>query len=843
MDHTDSDASKIAIEKYYNDLQDLVIWQASRLINDSLYTESLLSTLPVALISTDKDGLVQVANKAAEEMLQTELKSIKGLSLLDLFALSKDITGKIKEALEQEAPVSADSQELLMSEDQKKVVNIHVRPFYDEERKMFGTLLALEDQTYLSFLRESLRKQVQFPSDDEIVANSPKMKLTVKQLKEAAKTDGPVLFSGPSGSGKTFLSAKLHKSIDPDLKTPLIFLDCYEIDDSGFKETLLGSGENQREEEQFLRFKSLHDYGTVHLAEGGTLVLLNIDALEHDDLEALNIYIEQVKDDPSSLPKCRIMATTKVDPAEFAKREEFPESLLNELLLNHITVPALRDRRKDILPLAREFMANQENEDEITITKGAENGLLSKKYNQNNVKELKDAIDLAVLVAGDNSIQSEHIFTGPMEQATDHELDLTDFAPVKFLIKDKTLAWLRGGVLAFFAVIISITLFFPANVAGTFANNLVWGGWWVFLVIGFLLIGRVWCTICPLSTAGRLAQRVLSLTKSPSGFIKKASPFLIPLGFVGILWVEHFFHMTTNPRPTGFLLIALISLAVIFALIFERETWCRYLCPLGNFGGIFALSATLFVRSNPNVCSTKCTTHNCNKGSEEYPGCPVFHHPLYARNSHICKLCFTCLKSCPHGSARLYLRPPLVRIWQQLDIEETIGFFALVLFFLAPWMLASERIPIVLSGTAVSLAIIASFIFAVICRRTLPTLLFGDDENKLLGTSRIILVLLLLAWGPFAAFQYDHVFGLDTLFITSGEQNQLYHILPEKGIPLLSIIQLSAVWFATLLGVITLFGIGSRAEQGWSGIAVRNSYLVYGACLLYPLFASWIILY
>jgi PAS domain S-box-containing protein len=802
----------------------------------------LLSSLPVALISTDKKGLIQVANRAAEEMLQTQFQSVKGSSLNDLFDLSPAIAEKINQARDQKIPVSADSLDLILADGQQKVVNVHVRPFYDEERRIFGTLLAMEDQTYISFLRESFKQHALTPPDEKIIANSPKMKRVVKQLDKLVKSDAPVLFSGPSGSGKTFLAAKLHKKRGLGPQAPLIILDCREIDAAKFKETLFGSGEKLQDDKQFIRFKSLHDYGTIHLAEGGTLVLLNIDALGLENLEALDDYITQVTEESSNLPKCRLVATTKVDPTELDKREDFCKPLLARLLESHIQVPALRKRRKDILPLARLFLAHQEGEDTKSITKGAENGLLSKQYNQNNVKELKDAIELAVLVADGDIVRSEHIFTGPMEQAAGHELDLTDFAFIRFLINDKNLAVLRGGVLAFFIVIIGLTLFFPDHIAGVIGNGLVWGAWWVFLVLGFLLIGRVWCTVCPLSTAGRIANRIWSLAKSPPGFIKNSSPFLIPIGFVCIIWFEQIFHMTTNPIPTGFLLISLIFLAVLFALLFKRETWCRYLCPLGNFGGIFALSATLFVRSNSNVCSAKCTTHNCNKGSEEYAGCPVFHHPMFARNAHICKLCFNCLKSCPHGSARLYLRPPLVRIWQQLDIEETIGFFALVFFFLAPCMLASERIPFFTGARAFTLSALASLGLATICRYTLPTLLFGDDEQKLLGTTRLTLVLLLLGWGPFAAFQFGHITGLDSLFIISGKQDLLGALLPEKGLPLLAFVQLSAIWLGALMAAVTLLGIIWRKQREKASVARHNWYLVFGVCLFYPLLNSWIVL-
>lgn len=831
-----------ALQENLQNLQDLVITQASRLINDNLYTKSLLSFLPVALLSTDKGGNLQVANKAAEEMLQTSLKSIKGDSLTDLFSHSPDLIKQIELASSKQVPISADSVELILADGQKKIVNIHIRMFYDEERRMFGTLLALEDQTYISFLRESFKKHAATPPTGEIIAQSPKSKQAVKKIDELALQDGPVLLSGPPGSGKTFFGAKLHNLQGSDDQAPLILLDCNTVDSGKFREMLLGSKDSKEDASDYIRFKSLHNYGTIHLAEGGSLLLLNIDALSSENLETVYSYVSQVADGSPALPKCRVIATTNMDIGTLKKRENFSKPLLDLLLKNCIEIPPLSKRRKDILPLARLFLSSQDESGKKHFTRGAENALLSKQYNQHNVKELKDAIELAALVAESDTIRSEHIFTGPLEQATDHEIDLTDIPLTKFLIGDKSLSILRGAVLVFFTTLIGLTLFVPDSLAGIIGNDLVWGAWWIFLVFGFLLLGRIWCTICPLSTAGRIASRMWHFAKAPPTFIKKSSPFLIPIGFAAIIWFEQVFHMTVNPEPTGYLLITLIVLAIIFAMLFERETWCRYLCPLGNFGGIFALSATLFVRSTPNVCATKCTTHNCNKGSDEYAGCPVFHHPLFAKNAHNCKLCFNCLKSCPHGSARLYLRPPLVRIWKQLDIEETVGYFAFVFFFISPFLLASEQIPQLMEPLALTGGIVMALILAAMCRYTFPKMLFAKDQDGLLSTTRLSLVLLLLAWGPFAAFQFGHISGVESLLITSSSPEGLFNSgFLNQGVPLLSLMQLSSVWFGAFMGTVTLLALGWNNQEGSFSAQGGGLYYFISIVVLYAILSTWII--
>ena len=180
----------------------------------------------------------------------------------------------------------------------------------------------------------------------------------------------------------------------------------------------------------------------------------------------------------------------------------------------------------------------------------------------------------------------------------------------------------------------------------------------------------------------------------------------------------------------------------------------------------------------------------------------------------------------------------LARVWQQADITETLCFFGLVFFFLAPFMLASELIPIFLGVNSFTLAALASLLLATICRYTLPTLLFGDDEQKLLDTTRLTLVLLLLAWGPFAAFHFGHLAVLDTFFIVSDLQG----LTPEQGIPLLSLVQLSAIWFGTFIALVTLLGLSRRVKNAMTGITTQKSYLFLGICLAYSTLNSWIVL-
>jgi hypothetical protein len=135
-----------------------------------------------------------------------------------------------------------------------------------------------------------------------------------------------------------------------------------------------------------------------------------------------------------------------------------------------------------------------------------------------------------------------------------------------------------------------------------------------------------------------------------------------------------------------------------------------------------------------------------------------------------------------------------------------------------------------------------SIMLAMICHFTMPTLFFGNDERKLLGTTRLLLVLLLLAWGPFTAFQFGHMTGLDTLFITSGQQELFHTVLSGQGISLLVLIQLSVIWIGALMAGVALIGLGWRVQRERTSIAGRKSYLFFGIYLVYPILNSWIVL-
>jgi transcriptional regulator with AAA-type ATPase domain len=640
-----------------------------------------------------------------------------------------------------------------------------------------------------------------------LVAESAAMRPVREGIARSAQAATPALVSGDAGTGKLFVAGRIHEAA-ARAGAPFVAVDCRSLDPEdavrflfGGPDALPATGEDSG---------ALRRYGALQLAHGGTLVLRHAEALPQAAREAIGRYAATRREGRPAYPATRLIATTTLGPKDFmAQAPELAASFGGE----PIVLPRLQERRRDILPLARLFLAEAARREPKRLGKSAEHALLSQRYTHRNVAELHEAIGMAVLISDGPELGAEHIFSGPKGEGTVQEIDLSRYAAARRLTSPRLLAWLRAAVFASFAAITATSLGFPETRAGTVANALTWGLWEPALFVVFLFVGRLWCTVCPLSTAGRVAARLHCFGRSPGNWLKSRSTWLIICGFLLVIWSEHAFHMTSRPRAAGMLLLALFAAATVSAVVWRREVWCRYLCPLGNLGAIYSLPAVLTVRSNPSVCATMCTTHECFKGSQTLPGCPVFHHPLYANEAHACKQCWQCLRVCPHGSARLWLRLPLQSVWAQSDVGGALVPFALFLFFFAPAMLASQgrgwagTLP---GFTATALAALAAT--AVVAPR-LTRLLGADERTGPVPATRVALTLLVLAWGPAMAFQLGHVHALGMITLRAEAGGLAAWLLPGNGLPLRVVDQVRVVLLSGALAGICLLGIRGRLRR------------------------------
>ncbi|MBF0224944.1 MAG: tetratricopeptide repeat protein [Desulfobacterales bacterium] len=167
------DYSQESVDDFYQNLNELIIMQARKLINHSLYTKALLSTLPVALIATDKEGLIKTLNHSAEEILGTKEKTIRESQLINIFGTESTVSKKINQSLSEGRPFHIRSENLTIALSNKNIVgNIYLQPIKDEENLVCGLLMTIEDLTYVHFLHDAFKRYVP-PSVSELIAQNP----------------------------------------------------------------------------------------------------------------------------------------------------------------------------------------------------------------------------------------------------------------------------------------------------------------------------------------------------------------------------------------------------------------------------------------------------------------------------------------------------------------------------------------------------------------------------------------------------------------------------------------------------------------------------------------------
>jgi polyferredoxin len=304
------------------------------------------------------------------------------------------------------------------------------------------------------------------------------------------------------------------------------------------------------------------------------------------------------------------------------------------------------------------------------------------------------------------------------------------------------------------------------------------------------------------------------------------------VGFFVIIWVERVFHSTSNPVASAMLLTGLIVAATVTGLVYTRESWCRYLCPLGRFATALAPASPLQLTAKRSVCASSCTTHACFKGTSSIPGCTVFHHPLEGKQAHRCKLCLDCLRSCPHGSARLQLRSPLIGLWR-LDASATdITMFAIAVSLLAVALIAERAFAGLSNPVWFTTLCGAVILLGITIHATLLRAAAGDRRRE--TVIRVAATMMIVGWGALMTGQLSNIPALADTRIVAPDYPWLPTWFPLE-LNLLVACQLAVIVLSSLLAVVCLSQIRSRASTVMSRVrwaVVYLSLLAYVAGVL-----------
>ena len=270
-------------------------------------------------------------------------------------------------------------------------------------------------QEELARQRKELEATVRVPRLEPVEARNPAFQRTLELAARVAKFDSTILVTGETGSGKEVLARYIHQCSTRSDK-PMLALNC-----SALPETLLESELFGHRIGAFTGATRNH-LGLFEEANGGTVFLDEIgDVSPNLQAKLLRVIqereIKRVGETHSRPVDVRVISATNQDLEKMVAEGRFREDLFYRLNVVRIRLPALRDRREDILPLATHFMKDCAVRLRMPTLRLAPQSveLLLEYCWPGNVRELQNAIEQAAVLCVDGVLTPDLL---PMPRGT-----------------------------------------------------------------------------------------------------------------------------------------------------------------------------------------------------------------------------------------------------------------------------------------------------------------------------------------------------------------------------------------------------------------------------------------
>ncbi len=224
-----------------------------------------------------------------------------------------------------------------------------------------------------------------------IIGHSQALQTVLDKVKRVAKSNSAIMLRGETGTGKEMIANAVHQ-LSPRKAGPFIKLNCAALPESVLESELFG-----HEKGAFTGAVNLRK-GRFELAHGGTLFLDEIGEISGSfQAKLLRVLqegeFERVGGSRTIKVDVRLVCATNRDLEAEVAKGAFRADLYFRLAVVPIFLPALRDRREDIAPLAQEFLTrfNQEHGTHLALN-GAAVAMLQSCYFPGNVRELENCI-------------------------------------------------------------------------------------------------------------------------------------------------------------------------------------------------------------------------------------------------------------------------------------------------------------------------------------------------------------------------------------------------------------------------------------------------------------------
>jgi PAS domain S-box-containing protein len=386
-------------------------------VDDNRLIEVLLDNAPDGIYMLDEKGnyiyvnsvYIQITHMTRADLLKCNIYDFVRDKLVDICISDIVYREKRRVCMFQEIYITGENKhyrQLVIStpvfDNDGNVCNIiaFVRPlnamndYYNQ---------AATHASHSTFISSEVRPSV------GIIAESSMMKSLLSVAKTIADVDSAVLITGESGTGKEVMAEYIHRS-GARCKNPMVIINCASLPPNLMEAELFGY-----EKGAFTGASSTGKIGLFEKANGGTLLLDEINSLPLSLQGKLlrvigSRHVQRIGSTKELMVDFRLIAATNEELSKLVENKQFRADLYYRLNVIPITIPPLRARRDDIIPLVLHFL--KEYCDKYSKNKLFTEQTLNLIYQYDwpgNVRELKNFIERSVVMSKDDYIEISDI--------------------------------------------------------------------------------------------------------------------------------------------------------------------------------------------------------------------------------------------------------------------------------------------------------------------------------------------------------------------------------------------------------------------------------------------------
>lgn len=377
------------------------------ILQDNKFLLALIETMSEGLMVVDKFGKIVYFNPAAEEITGYKKEDVLGISCNILHTSTCNLSEDLRCSLFVSGFVKDRKCEIIKKDGSIVHLLKNAVVLRDERGNITGAVEVMTDVTSLYVkdmqiegLKQELAQSYGFMG---LIGSSPAMKRLYEQIKNASKTDAPVIICGESGTGKELVAEAIHR-LSARSKGPFIKVNCAALNEFLLESELFGHVKGAFTgaiKDRPGRFEAAHN-GSIFLDEIGDMSL-------NMQVKILRVLqekeIERVGDHRPIKVNTRVITATNKDLSELIENGKFREDLFYRINVIPIHTPPLKERREDIPLLLNHFLKRYSllKNKAYTISPAAMEALEAYDW-PGNVRQLINVLEYAIMTAKNSVI-------------------------------------------------------------------------------------------------------------------------------------------------------------------------------------------------------------------------------------------------------------------------------------------------------------------------------------------------------------------------------------------------------------------------------------------------------